>query len=67
MSDPSEPFRAVFDLSLDALILTLKEAQDYLDGGNDLAAIGTLCTLDSHVADLNAALRLFIAAKRRTP
>jgi hypothetical protein len=66
MSNPSEPFRAVFDLSLDALIVTLKEAQDYLGGGKDLAAIGTLRTLDSQVADLNAALRLFIATKRRT-
>jgi hypothetical protein len=67
MSNPSEPFRAVFDLSLDALIVTLKEAQDYLGAGNDLAAIGTLRTLDSQIADLNAALRLFIATKRRNP
>jgi hypothetical protein len=61
-----EPFRAVFALSLDALINTLNETRGNLSGGNELAAIGTLCTLDSQVADLNAALRLFIATKRRT-
>jgi hypothetical protein len=65
--NPSEPFRAVFALSLDALINTLNETRGNLSGGNDLAAIGTLYTLDSQVADLNAALRLFIATKRRNP
>jgi hypothetical protein len=54
-----EPFRAVFDLTLDRLIVTLKEAQDYLGGGNDLAAIGTLHSLDALHADVQAALRLF--------
>jgi hypothetical protein len=54
-----EPFRAVFDLALDRLILTLKEAQDYLGGGDDLAAIGTLHSLDELHTDVQAALRLF--------
>lgn len=54
-----EPFRAVFDLALDRLILTLKEAQGFLDGGNDLEAIGTLHNLDELHADVEAALRLF--------
>jgi hypothetical protein len=60
-----EPFRAVFDLALDRVILTLKEAQDYLGGGKDLAAIGTLHNLDELHADLQAALRLF--KNRRVP
>lgn len=54
-----EPFRAVFDLALDRLIGTLKEAQNYLGGGHDLAAIGTLHDLDELHADIQAALRLF--------
>ena len=54
-----EPFRAVFDLALDRLIVSLKEAQNYLDTGNDLAAIGTLHNLDELHADIRAALRLF--------
>jgi hypothetical protein len=54
-----EPFRAVFDLALDRLIVTLKEAQDYLGGGDDLAAIGTLHNVDELHADIQAALRLF--------
>ena len=60
-----ESFRAVFDLSLDRLILTLTEARNYLDGGNDLAAIGTLHSLDEQHADVQAALRLF--RNRRVP
>jgi hypothetical protein len=60
-----EAFRAVFDLALDRLILTLKEAQDYLGGGDDLAAIGTLHNLDELHEDVRAALRLF--KNRRQP
>lgn len=45
-------------IALVALILTLKEAEEHLDKGEDLAAIGTLVGLDELVADLNAALRL---------
>jgi hypothetical protein len=60
-----EPFRAVFDLALDRLIVTLKEAQDYLGGGDDLAAIGTLHNLDELHVDIQAALRLF--KNRRLP
>jgi hypothetical protein len=60
-----EPFRAVFDLALDRLILTLKEAQGFLDSGNDLAAIGTLHNLDELHGDVEAALRLF--RNRRVP
>ena len=55
----TEPFRAVFDLALNRLIVTLREAQDYLATGNDLAAIGTLHCLDELHADIQAALRLF--------
>jgi hypothetical protein len=54
-----KPFHAVFDLALDRLIVTLKEAQDYVGGGDDLAAIGTLHGLDELHADVQAALRLF--------
>jgi len=54
-----EPFRAVFDLALDRLIVRLEETQNYLDSGNDLAAIGTLHNLDELHAEVRAALRLF--------
>jgi hypothetical protein len=46
MKNPSEPFRAVFDLSLDALILTLKEAQDYhraAEGARESLVINSVC------------------------
>jgi hypothetical protein len=56
---PSETFRAAFNIALGQLVVTLKEAQDYLDRGQDLAAIGTLTSLDDLIADLNAALRLY--------
>src|SRR5208337_1785600 len=42
----TETFRRAFDFALDNLIVALKEAQDYLGGGNDLAAIGTLNDID---------------------
>jgi hypothetical protein len=54
-----EPFRAVLDLSLDRLIRSLTEAQQYLDSGNDLAAIGCLLNLDELHDDVRAAFRLF--------
>ncbi len=57
--NPLEPFRTVFDLALDRLLISLKEAQSYLAAGNDLAAIGTLHNLDELHADIQAALRLF--------
>ena len=56
---PPEIFRTTLNIALLQLIMTLKEAQSYLDGGEDLAAIGTLIPLDELVADLNAALRLY--------
>jgi hypothetical protein len=59
MTHESETFRTAFDIALDQLIVTLKEAQDYLGTGQALAAIGTLINLDDLVADLNAALRLY--------
>lgn len=61
MTDRKPPaiFRATLEVALVHLLMTLQEAQDYLDGGQDLAAIGTLVTLDELVADLNAALRLY--------
>jgi len=63
----TETFRRAFDLSLDNLIVTLKEAQDYLGGGNDLAAIGTLIDIDERFGDFKAALRLFINSRRIAP
>jgi len=60
-----EPFRAVFDLALDRLIVRLKEAQGYLAGGDDGAAIGTLLDLDELHGDLQAALRLFKSRRFR--
>ena len=39
-----EPFRAVFDLALDRLILTLREAQVYLGGGDGPRAIAARAT-----------------------
>ena len=56
---PPALFRSALEIALVQLATTLKEAQDYLDKGEDLAAIGTLITLDDLVADLNAALRLY--------
>ena len=60
MTSPvTQTFRAAFDVALDEFITTLKEAQDYLGGGSDLAAIGTLVLFDEQVEDVKAALRLF--------
>lgn len=56
---PPAIFRAALEVALVQLLMTLTEAQEYLDKGEDLAAIGTLVTLDDLVADLNAALRLY--------
>jgi len=56
---PPEIFRTTLNVALVALLVTLKEAEAYLDAGQDLAAIGTLTSLDDLVADLNAALRLY--------
>lgn len=59
-------FRQAFDLTLDALIVTLKEAQEYLGAGEDGAAIGTLIALEDQYADLQAALRLFRSHRRNS-
>ena len=56
---PPAIFRTALNVALVQLIVTLKEAEEYLDAGEDLAAIGTLVNLDELVADLNAALRLY--------
>jgi hypothetical protein len=61
-----ETYRRAFDLALDQLILTLKEAQDYLGGREDLASIGTLALFDEQAEDMKAALRLFRRAKQDT-
>ena len=63
----TETFRRAFDVALDNLIVRLKEAQDYLGSGNDLAAIGTLIDIDERFGDFKAALRLFIASRRNAP
>jgi hypothetical protein len=60
MTSPvTQTFRAAFDVALNEFIRTLKEAQDYLGGGDDLAAIGTLVLFDEQAEDVKAALRLF--------
>jgi len=61
MTDRKPPaiFRTTLEIALVQLLTTLQEAQDYLEKGEDLAAIGTLIALDEQVADLNAALRLY--------
>jgi len=63
----TETFKRAFDFALDNLITSLREAQDYLGGGNDLAAIGTLIDIDERFADFKAALRLFINSRRIMP
>lgn len=63
----TETFRRAFDLALDNLIVTLKEAQDYLGSSQDLAAIGTLIDIDERFGDFKAALRLFINSRRIAP
>lgn len=67
MTSPIETdtFRRAFGFALDNLIVRLKEAQDYLGGGNDMAAIGTLTDIQDRFADLTAALRLFVSSKRK--
>ena len=66
MSDPiKETYRRTFDFALDSLIVTLKEAQDYLGGGQDNAAIGTMVGIDEQYADMQAALRLFRNSRRK--
>jgi hypothetical protein len=67
MTSPVEKqvFRQAFDFTLDNLIVRLKEAQDYLGGGTDLAAIGTLVDIDDVFADMTAAKRLFIGSMRK--
>lgn len=71
MTSPvTQTFRAAFDCALDEFIRTLKEAQDYLGGGDDLAAIGALLLFDQQGEDVKAALRLFSRAvynQRRYP
>ncbi len=61
MTDRKPPalLRAALEVALVQLLTTLNEAREYLDKGEDLAAIGTLIALDEQVADLNAALRLY--------
>lgn len=61
MTDGKPPaiFPSALEVALVQLSMTLKEAQDYLEADEDLAAIGTLIALDEQVADLNAALRLY--------
>ena len=56
---PPALFCAALEVALAQLSVTLKEAQDHLDKGEDFAAVGTLTTLDELVADLNVALRLY--------
>lgn len=63
----TETFRRTFDCTLDNLIVALKEAQDYLGTGNDLAAIGTLIDIEEGFGDFKAALRLFINSRRIAP
>jgi len=71
MTSPvTQTFRAAFDFALDEFIRTLKEAQDYLGGGDNLAAIGALLLFDQQAEDVKAALRLFSRAvynQRRYP
>jgi len=66
MTSPvTQTFRAALDFALDEFIRTLKEAQDYLGGGDDLADIGTLLLFDQQAEDVKAALRLFSRAEQR--
>lgn len=61
-----DPFRQVLDQALARMITTLCDAKSYIAEGKDLAAIGTLCTVENEFADLQAALRLFTNAMRKT-
>jgi len=54
-----QTYRSAFDFALAKLIDTLKEAQEYLGEGYDLAAIGTMAAFDDRAADMKAALHLF--------
>ncbi len=66
-SHETETFRRAFDVALDNLIVRLKEAEDYLGTGNDLASIGTLTDIDERFGDFKAAMRLFISSLRSAP
>lgn len=52
-------YRRAFDYALDKLRLTISEAQDYLGGGKELAASGTMLEFDEQAEDVKATLRLF--------
>jgi hypothetical protein len=63
-SQVTQTFRAAFDLALNQLVITLREAQDFLAAGEDGAAIGTMLMFDDEAEDLKAALRLFRRARQ---
>jgi len=60
----TQTFRAAFDLALNQLVITLREAQEFLAAGEDGAAIGTMLMFDDEAEDLKAALRLFLRARQ---
>jgi len=66
-SHETETFRRAFDVALANLIGSLKEAQNYLGDGKDLASIGTLTDIDERFGDFKAAMRLFISSLRSAP
>ena len=51
--------------AIDELATLLKEADGYLDTGNDMAAWGTLLMFDDAASDLKAAMQLHRSANRK--
>ena len=62
-----DPVALAAQAAIDQLVGLLTEARGYLQGGNNLAAIGTLVTFDDQAEDLRAALRLLRMISRRRP
>ena len=62
---PSDPVHHATVVAIDNLLMLLREAKEYLETDQSLAALGTLQLFDNHADDLRAAIRLTVMAHRR--
>jgi hypothetical protein len=62
---PSDPVHHATVEAIDNLLALLREAKEYLQIDQSLAALGTLQLFDNHADDLRAAIRLTVMAQRR--
>jgi hypothetical protein len=63
---PDDPTLFTALIAIDNIVALLKEARQYVIGGNKLAALGALIMFDEHAADLRAAIRFLQVERRRT-